>query len=235
MRQHSVTFANFICRFGKEKVLLDYIEEIVIPAFTRDTYVRSYGQHTHYYFYNVELVRLDEIGDIPILGLAGQFVKDTELTRHQVLDEEQGLVHDEQTLQSSPSAFFVLVLNHHRLVYLPETPYAPDFVSFEATAKRFLRNRHKEYISELYSRSRNANSRVTKKALYEEHPSPTLDVIPLTGQDDIREFLGQYKTLKRIEFRLVRPRSCTHKVFRDLRRCDSSSQPQGVWRWAATI
>ena len=30
-------------------------------------------------------------------------------------------------------------------------------------------------------------------------------------------------------------RSCTHKVFRDLRRCDSSSQPQGAWRWAATI
>ena len=30
-------------------------------------------------------------------------------------------------------------------------------------------------------------------------------------------------------------RSCTHKVFHDLRRCDSSSQPQGAWRWAATI
>ena len=30
-------------------------------------------------------------------------------------------------------------------------------------------------------------------------------------------------------------RSCTHKVFRDFRRCDSSSQPQGAWRWAATI
>ena len=30
-------------------------------------------------------------------------------------------------------------------------------------------------------------------------------------------------------------RSCTHKVFHDLRRCDSSSQPEGVWRWAATI
>lgn len=42
MKKHSAVFANLICRFNDE-VLLDYAEKIVIPAFTKDTYVRSYG------------------------------------------------------------------------------------------------------------------------------------------------------------------------------------------------
>lgn len=70
MRQHSAAFANFICRFG-DKVLLDYAEQIVIPAFTKDTYVRSYGKRTHYHFYEVELLNMAEDGADPIIVLAG--------------------------------------------------------------------------------------------------------------------------------------------------------------------
>ena len=134
MRRDTAAFANFICRFGDEKVLLDYAEEIVIPAFTHDTYVRSYGKHTHYHFYKVKFVKLDEIAGIPVFALAGRFVKDTMLTRHQVFEEQVGLIQDEQEMRSSPSAFFVLILNNHRLIYFPETPHAPEFNSFAAGA-----------------------------------------------------------------------------------------------------
>ena len=205
MRQHSASFANFICRFGDEKVLLDYAEEIVIPAFTRDTYVRSYGKRTHYHFYNVELINLDEEQEVPVLGLAGRFIKDTELTRHQIFDQKKGLIQDEQKMRSAPSVFFILILNNHRLIYFSETPYAPDMNSFKTTAEKFLRRRHKEYIEELYEKLSEGSARITKKEIYKTHPLPTLEVIPLTGKDDIAHFMRRYKILKRINFRLVRP------------------------------
>jgi len=205
MRQHSATFANFICRFGDEKVLLDYAQEIVIPAFTRDTYVRSYGTRTHYHFYEVELVDLSDDRELPVLALAGRFIKDTELTRHQIFDAKQGLIKDEQRMRSAPSVFFVLLLNNHRLIYFPETPHAPDLNAFKATAEQFLRRRHKEYVDELYDALKAEGEKVTKKALVETHPTPTLEVIALTGADDIAEFVRRYGILKRIDFRLVRP------------------------------
>ena len=205
MRQHSATFANFICRFGDDKVLLDYAEDIVIPAFTRDTYVRSYGQRTHYHFYQVKLVDLSGGGELPVLALAGQFIKDTELTRHQIFDAKQGLIKDEQRMRSAPSVFFVLLLNNHRLIYFPETPHAPDLNAFKATAEQFLRRRHKEYVNELYQALKAEGEKVTKKVLFEAHPAPTLEVIALTGADNIADFVRRYAVLRRIDFRLVRP------------------------------
>jgi hypothetical protein len=205
MRQHSATFANFICRFGDGKVLLDYAAEIVIPAFTRDTYVRSYGERTHYHFYEVELVELSGNRALPLLALAGRFIKDTELTRHQVFDAKQGLIKDEQRMRSAPSVFFLLLLNNHRLIYFPETPHAPDLNAFKATADQFLRRRHKEYIDELYDALKARGEKATKKALFDTHPAPTLEVIALTGADDIAAFVRRYGVLKRIDFRLVQP------------------------------
>jgi hypothetical protein len=205
MRQHNATFANFICRFGEEKVLLNYAYEIIIPAFTRDTYVRSFGTRTHYHFYEVEIVTLDPKSNPPTIALAGRFIKDTELTRYQVFDEKRGLIQDEQKMRSAPSAFFVLILNNHRMIYFPETPHAPDLRAFEATAAYFLKMRHQEYIGELYELARASTQKVTKKALVQTHPSPTLKVIPLTGADSIEEFVRRYETLKQIDFRLVKP------------------------------
>lgn len=205
MRQHNAAFANFICRFGDDKVLLDYAENIVIPAFTKDTYVRSYGKRTHYHFFEVELLNMAQDGEPPMLVLAGQFVKETELTRHQVFDEKRGLIKDEQSMRSSPSAFFVLILNNHRLIYFPETPHAPDLNAFRVTAENFLRRQHEEFIKALYDGSREAELPPTKKSLFEAHPRPTLEVVHLTGKVGIAQFLRRFENLKRINFRVVKP------------------------------
>lgn len=215
MPQSIATFANFICRFGDKQVLADYLVEIITPAFTKDTYVRTYGKTTHFHFYEVEIVTLDEKSVPPVKALAGRFIKDTELTRHQVFDADKGLIQDEQHMRSSPSAFFVLVLNNHRLIYFPETPHAPALSEFKATSEHFLRLRHREYIDELYDRakdSREATSesqakvpRVTKKQLNEAHERPTVEVVPLTAAEGVKAFIQRYETLKNINFRLVRP------------------------------
>lgn len=205
MRQHNATFANFICRFGGEKVLLDYAKRIVIPAFTKDTYVRSYGKKTHYHFYETELMNLAGDDDDPIMVLAGRFVKQTELTRTQIFDDEKGLVQDEASLLSAPSAFFVLILNNHRLIYFPETPHAPDLNAFRVTAQQFLRQRHKEFIDKRYEKTRGDDDAPTKKSLYDAHPRPSVEVVPLTGKADIATFMRRFEKLKKINFRVVRP------------------------------
>lgn len=210
MRQHNATFANFICRFGDDKVLLDYAKRIVIPAFTKDTYVRSYGKKTHYHFYETELMNLAEDGDVPIMVLAGRFVKQTELTRTQIFDDQKGLVQDEASLLSAPSAFFVLILNNHRLIYFPETPHAPDINAFRVTAQQFLRQRHKEYIDRRYEKTRSDDEPPTKKSLYETHPRPSLEIVPLTGRADIATFMRRFEKLKKINFRVVKPNDDIH-------------------------
>lgn len=205
MRQHTAAFANFICRFGDDKVLLDYAEQIVIPAFTKDTYVRSYGKRSHYHFYDVDLLNMAKDGETPVLVLAGQFIKETELTRHQIFDEKRGLIKDEQSMRSAPSAFFVLILNNHRLIYFPEMPHAPDLNAFRVTAESFLHKRHEEFVAELYKNSREDAHPPTKKSLFEIHPRPTLEVVHLTGAAGIAQFLRRFEKLRSINFHLVKP------------------------------
>src|ERR1700723_2454744 len=138
MRQHAATFANFICRFGDQKVLLDYAKEIVLPAFFDDTYIRSYGKKAQFFFHEVEQVVLNGDKENPILGISGRFIKNTYLTREQIFDPEKGIVLDPANIQSSPSAFFLLILNNHRLIYFPETAHAPDLKTFRATLYDFI-------------------------------------------------------------------------------------------------
>jgi len=51
--------ANLICRFGEKKVLLDMLNEIVLPAFL-DSMLRRRYEDTSYLFYDVKLVLLDD-------------------------------------------------------------------------------------------------------------------------------------------------------------------------------
>lgn len=89
MRQHQALFANFICKFG-DLNMADLLREVVLPAFTDDTMVReAYGSSFH--LLDVELFEtLAGAGEAPEPALAGQFVRDTVLTREQVFDAKTG-------------------------------------------------------------------------------------------------------------------------------------------------
>ena len=111
---------------------------------------------------------------------------------------------------SAPSAFFVLILNNHRLIYFPETPHAPDINAFRVTAQQFLRQRHQEFIEGRYKKTRDDEKLPTKKSLYEAHPRPSLEVVPLTGKADIATFIRRFEKLKKINFRVVKPNDDIH-------------------------
>lgn len=226
MRQHVANFANFICRFGPKKALLDYAEEIVLPAFTDDTLIRKYGR-THYFFYNVKISVENKNSEEPTIIVYGQFIKNTTLIREQIFDEDEGLLLDEAAISSAPSAFFVLILNNHRLIFFPETAHAPTLKNFQTTVDSFLNKKYTAFIDGEYERARSSSDKVTKKYLRESHPAPSLEVIAISGNEQIEDFVHRYAILKKIEFRVIRPNDEIDgaELFDDIRKFLNPMQP----------
>lgn len=202
MRQNETVFANFILKFG-DLDLIDLLEPVVLRAFTDDALYRT----SHGSTFHLLDVRLMEFtageGDY---ALAGRFVRDTVLRRVQVYIPDEGLVHDEQELPSSPSSFFVLFLDNHRMIFRGETPNAPDLSLFKSTLSNFIDRKYDVYIREEHAR-RNAlgGGRVTLKGIREEILPPNLNVIPITNSDSVEDFIGKYETLRRVELIVHKP------------------------------
>jgi hypothetical protein len=198
-----IEFANFICKFGSDKSLLDYVEDIIIPAFNSST-VRRYGS-TSFFFHQIQLVDLSN-DDTPVMCIAGRFVKQTLLSREQIYDAKAGLIKDTQSIESAPSALFALILNNHKLLYIHETAHAPDLNSFRSTAHQLILNAHKSFINKKYDELNSKDDdepRVTKKALLEEVPHPSVEIIHLSSESTLEQFVKQYKTLTSVEATLV--------------------------------
>jgi hypothetical protein len=228
MRQHTANFANFICRFGEERVLLDCAESIVLPAFTDDTLIRTYGT-TRFFIYEAK-VEVIEQPDEPLIVVSGRFVKEMNLSREQIFDPEQGIVRSEASIESAPSAFFALILNNHRLVYFPETAHAPDLKNFQSTILSNLKVKHKTFINKLYNEAKENDARVTKKELFERNPSPTLEIVPISGDGEIEAFIRRYEVLKKIEFKIYRTNDeiDAEEIFNDLRGFLNPMNPSDV-------
>jgi hypothetical protein len=198
-KKSELEFANFILRFGQERVLIDFVEEIVIPAFSSGL-ERSYGETKHF-FHDVEILNLGTLEN-PVLCITGRYIKDTVVKREQVFDEESNeLIKDNDSLHTSPSAVFILILNNHRLIYLSETSYAPSLLAFQTTAAKFIKEKYQDFIDELYQQNRHRG--IKKVQLYREYDSPSLEIVPLTSEESISEFIEQYSLLKTVEIKLL--------------------------------
>jgi hypothetical protein len=242
VRQHDLSFANFVLRFGIEEVLLDHAEDIVIPAFLDSTHVRKFGDTT-FRFYDVKFTKIADEGKIPVLALSGHFVKDTVLKRQQIFRQGRGLVEDQAEIESAPSSYFVLILNYHRILYFAETAAAPPLEAFATTAQHFLRLEHQSYLSRRRERenvTRRGVERITFDQLKKRVPPPVLTVIPVAGQELISEIVERFRKIKQIRFKLVEPNdeldasaavAAIEQTFRPLRpkRLELiASDPQGL-------
>lgn len=190
-RDIAMEAANFTLKFGGAN-LLDYLEEIVLPAFLGER-VRRYAD-TRYFFTNVTLTEIQGV-----VCLVGRFVKDVMLHSEQRFIKGE-IVQDERKMQSSPSAVFVLMLDTHRVIFGKETKHPPTLQNFEGTAIRFLKDAHKEYIERLYNEADEEGRKVTKVGLLKEHPYPELQVVPLSSEGDINSFIKRFAKLQRVQY-----------------------------------
>jgi hypothetical protein len=213
-----VSFANFICKFGEHKNLLDVAETIVLPAFLDCAALKPRSfKDTDYFFYQPELVNFGTKAN-PQLAIAGRFVKDTTLRREQIFTPGKGLIKTYGKLESSPSAIFVLLLNSHKLIYYPETAYAPSLSSFRSTAYSYIRQRQNSFIDEEFLRLKTEREQVvestqenipkiTKKMLWDEYPFPSLEVVPIPSALSLSDFVKRYKKLISISLRVLQTNS----------------------------
>jgi hypothetical protein len=107
-RTQTASFANLVCRFGDKFLLLDFADEIVVPAFTDATVKREYAS-TSYFFLKVRMAEV-RYGDDDLLVIYGRLVKDTVLMREQVYVPDAGLVPSRDSMPSALSSFFTLIL-----------------------------------------------------------------------------------------------------------------------------
>lgn len=207
MRQHDLSFANFILRFGPDLVLLDYIEEIVLPAFLNEGHIRKRGD-TELRFYNTRLRELGAHEGVPVLGITGHFVKDTKLRRQQIFREGEGLVPLPAEIESAPSSFFVLILNNHRLLYFAETAGAPPLSTFGATVERFVRTEWHRYTRERLEHenvTRIGVERLTLRQLQRRIPTPYVEVVRVAGQDAITHSIARFGKITQLKLKLLQP------------------------------
>lgn len=205
-----VEFANFICHFGND-VLLDYLNEIVLPAFLNGRRIRMYG-NSKYLLLDVKLVNLksDLEPDSRTPALVGRFVMDTVLQRDQILVGDK-IVNDTQKIKSAPSSLFVLLLDNHKLIYSKQVSGAPGLSAFRSTVEQILKLRWSDYINELSDDNKAAREvdakipKITKRALVESIQAPHLEIVPLAGSRNLKNLVDQFKILKEINIKVVRP------------------------------
>lgn len=150
-KKFPVHYANFVCHFG-EAELLDYLEEIVVPAFTGGG-VRTFKDGT-YRLNSVEVLNLGTGKAHSELALCGRFIKDMVVKSEQRYDAKTDtVIPDNKKMETAPSALFALLLASHKLIYLSETSHAPGMESFRSTIASLLNKARIAYIDDVQIRS----------------------------------------------------------------------------------
>ena len=201
----TLEFANVTLTFGPKHIMADFLNEIVLPAFTDPSLERTYGD-TAYFLEEVQVINLGTAKKSEP-AIVGRFIKDTVLKREQVYDRSTAsLKKSPKSLKSSPSAAFVLLLTNHKLLYLHETSQAPGLEAFRNTIYRFLVWKYMDYVEREHERLNNAKAdedpKITKKSLREKYPPPELAVIPLANESTIAEAAGRYGVLSSLQIEM---------------------------------
>ena len=230
---HPVHFANFICHVGDAE-LADVLREIVIPAFETKS-ARAF-RDVRYLLHQVVVTNLPmpEGSDAP--AIIGSLIKDMVVRSEQQFDPTTGqLLKAKQQMHTSPSSMFVLLLDSHKLIYCHETPNAPGLDAFKSTISSFLSHARENLIREFYDDARAIDDgreaidtallyKFSPKAMGESEtvdglrqpplvllsalvPHPSLEVVPLSNDESLREFVKRFKVLDHASVRLLRRNS----------------------------
>ncbi|MBO1014036.1 hypothetical protein IPU70_10790 [Achromobacter sp. SD115] len=203
----NAAFANFICHFGDELELMDRLEEIVLPAFL-NKYEREFGL-TDYFFHDAQLLDLKSEDGTKNLAICGRLIKNTVIVREQVY--KHGVLRKKlRKFESAPSSLFVLLLDGHKLIYVPEVVGAPPLSAFQSTTLNFLKQAREDFVRAQHAKlkkvaERKSEKKPTLSALFLEHPLPTLEVVALASEGSLHAFVQKFKTLKFLSLKLHQP------------------------------
>jgi hypothetical protein len=175
----------------------------VIPVFTDPPIERRWGT-SQYLFLDIKLRAVERTDAESLFLVYGRFVHNTVLSRTQILEEGK-LKADPQQMNSAPSAFFVLILNNHKLIYVNETAYAPTTDRFAATLKHFISLKHTAFLTLEFERAKERDVPITREQLRILHPYPEVEIVPLSNHGSIQEFVERFSVLRELDFKVLKP------------------------------
>jgi hypothetical protein len=208
----NLEIANLVCRFG-DKVLMDYYKEIVLPSFKSKESRKWRGKS--YELYGVRemdvMAKNGDGHDVCVKVIAGRLVKNTMLTSSQIM-KNGILVKRNKRLHTSPSSFFVLYLDKHKLIYIPEMGFAPTISDFEYCLAYYLKKAHRDYLLSLIEKIKAKNETLRKnektkvpkiKDLMAAIPKPSLTITNMSSRSSLNKFIMSYDTLKSVKIELL--------------------------------
>ncbi len=201
-----VEFGNYTLKFGENKVLLDFVKEIVDPSFQEQKYLRTIKGKADFFFLDTKLLQLKTVKGTSSTAIVGRLVKNTKLKREQIF-KGGVIIADRKELETAPSSIFVLLLENHRLIFCKEMAGAPTIQNFESTSQSFLKRRHKDYLHEVaLERGKKPKEKISNKELaklLEEFPIPALRVTPLSDKMTLSDFVDRFKSIDKLTIKLL--------------------------------
>lgn len=205
----NVEFANFVCHFGNLN-MLDGFVEFIYPAVTSGL-PRTYGD-SKMFFYESRLLQIEiNNSDERHAFLYGKFVKDTFIQREQIYTEGK-LQADNESFQNSPSSIFIISLYDHRMFYIKEHKDSPNILSFKSTMEHLVNSqiinaRNEEYarLIEMHNEYPDRIRKPKRSDMEVKFPSMDLEIIQLSSDAGIEEFINDLKSIEKLSLGLVMP------------------------------
>lgn len=198
--------ANFSCKstFG-DLELLDVFEEYVYPAMRNQEAKGSRNSETiSYKFIDLKFQKYDKE-----LVLTGRLVKNLNLKRQQILEGNE-LITDYDSMESSPSSFFVLILSNHKLLWIRELPRAPLLKDFRYAVTKMLNLQRSELVNDYIRREREnifySSSSMTnlERRAYGLYPSLDISVTQLGNKLAIKEKLEKFENIYSVKLKALK-------------------------------
>ncbi len=185
MAGKKVSVANFNLVFYErefERGMLDYFDEIVMPALTYG-YFRKNGDTT-YLFMNIKVI--EKYGDFALTGI---IVKKTVLEVKSDLTPDGRLIEVDEKYPAAPYSTFIIYLKNHRMVYVENQKGSPNLKSFRATMQYALNKYVKEKMLKM--------NEIEK----ENYPIPILSVVGIPCREKLEKVLKDVEKINKLTLR----------------------------------
>lgn len=168
--------------FGKdEKPLIDYIENLVLPALTSGIR-REATVKTSFIFEEVCLNEIEE-GEFVLQGL---IIKNTILDVMSEYTEDRGLEKTDKHYRSAPYSLFMLYLRNHRMLLVKNQNGSPDIRSFTAAFREIVKD---------YTRQENQRRKEKDEKLL---PYAIVNVSGIKTAQSVREALKDVEKIDKL-------------------------------------
>lgn len=190
----NLTIANFNVTFGvEEEPLLNYFDEIVLPALTEthEDY-KLIKDDNKYYFMDVEVKEYEnQINksehDSKELVLTGILVKETILEIKSQVDEKGDLHNTDLKFPSAPYSLFIIFLRNHRMVLVKNQKGSPDIRNFRSTVEYMV----KKQIAKL-NKDREKGNKL---------PYALVNVVGIPNSKGVKEALKDVKKVRKLSLK----------------------------------